>query len=158
DFLEETRFDVPAIVTSHHLRSSLSVPMMRDGEVVGAMVVHARDPNFFTDADAGPLSMAANDTAIAIQSASRYKTGGRGRRHSRAISELAKQLTQRLTATLEDPGSSRRRQILDRILQGAAMVLNSDESKAARITLQTFDATQDALSLESVHPREDFQP
>jgi signal transduction histidine kinase/CheY-like chemotaxis protein len=74
DLEEEKRFEVLPIVREHGLRSSMSVPMFSEGgEIIGAMLVHTKQPHRFTDAEVNLLSLVANQTAIAVQRAQLFE-------------------------------------------------------------------------------------
>ncbi len=69
DYAVEKRFTVPPIISEHGIKSGMSVPIFRAGEVIGAMLVHTKTPRHFNEAEANLLSLIANQTAIAIRSA-----------------------------------------------------------------------------------------
>ena len=73
DIDKEDRFDVLPIVRQQSVKSSMSVPMFREGEIIGAMLVHTKNYHQFTEAEVNLLSLVANQTAIAIQSAQRFE-------------------------------------------------------------------------------------
>lgn len=73
DIDTEERFDVLPIVRQHGVKSSMSVPMLREGEIIGAMLVHTKTYHRFTEAEVNLLSLVANQTAIAVQSAQRFE-------------------------------------------------------------------------------------
>jgi len=68
DLEHEGRFRVLPLVIEHGLKSSMSVPMRSsEGEIIGAMLVHTREPHRFTEAEVNLLSLVANQTAVAVQ-------------------------------------------------------------------------------------------
>ncbi|MGB9179940.1 MAG: GAF domain-containing protein, partial [Pyrinomonadaceae bacterium] len=73
DIDKEERFEVLPIVRQSGVKSSMSVPMFREGEIIGAMLVHTKTYHQFTEAEVNLLSLVANQTAIAIQSAQRFE-------------------------------------------------------------------------------------
>lgn len=89
DIGTETRFEVLPIVRQHGVRSSMSVPMFRGDEIVGAMLVHTKHYHQFTEAEVNLLSLVANQTAIALQSAERYEDLKRAKRLVGARTALA---------------------------------------------------------------------
>jgi PAS domain S-box-containing protein len=73
DIDKEERFDVLQIVREQGVKSSMSVPMFREGEIIGAMLVHTKNYHQFTEAEVNLLSLVANQTAIVVQSAQRFE-------------------------------------------------------------------------------------
>ncbi len=139
------KFEVPPSVREHGLRSSLSVPMLQAGKIVGAMLVHSKALRRFTAEDAGPLSLAANDTAIAIRSAYDYEAGQRKSRLVEALYVVAKALT----ADLELD----RRQILDQVVQPALnKITGGPDGKVSLATIHAYDDQSNEMVLESVFP------
>ncbi|HBY98972.1 MAG TPA: hypothetical protein DEP84_34335 [Chloroflexi bacterium] len=67
NYSEETAFRVPPLVLELGLVSGLSVPMIHEGQVVGAMLVHSRTPRQFGEDEIQLLSLIANQTAMALE-------------------------------------------------------------------------------------------
>jgi GAF domain-containing protein len=67
NFDEETRFETPAIRRENGAVSGLSVPIIHEGEVIGAMLGQTKTPRHFTDAEVNLLSLIANHVANALQ-------------------------------------------------------------------------------------------
>ena len=147
DLLSEQRFTVPPSVLEHGLRSSLSVPMLRGGQIVGAMLVHSKTLRRFSREDGVPLNLAANDTAIAIRSAQQYEAGERTSRLVEALYAVAKALTEDLELD--------RRQILDQIVQPALSKITLG-GKASLATIHIYDVQSNELFMESVSPPDSF--
>lgn len=72
DYAEPQAFTVPEPVRKLKVVSGLSAPMLRDGRIVGAMLVHTRTRRRFSEEDKDLLSLIANQTAIAVESARRF--------------------------------------------------------------------------------------
>jgi diguanylate cyclase (GGDEF)-like protein len=60
-------FAVPPTVSEYGIASGLSVPMFREGRVVGAMLAHSRTPRRFDDEETRVLSLIANQAAAALE-------------------------------------------------------------------------------------------
>jgi diguanylate cyclase (GGDEF)-like protein len=66
DYRLGTPFAVPAGIIERGVTSGLSVPLLRDGQAVGALLVHSRQPGHFTPEDVQLVSIIANQTAVAL--------------------------------------------------------------------------------------------
>lgn len=73
DLEKEERFAVHPVVRERGVKSSMSVPMFSESEMIGAMLVHTNTHHHFTAEQVNLLSLIAYQTAIAIQSARRYE-------------------------------------------------------------------------------------
>jgi GAF domain-containing protein len=60
-----TDFEVGAVLAQHHSAASLSVPMLVDGRLAGALLVSSREPRQFDEVEIGLLVLIANQTAAA---------------------------------------------------------------------------------------------
>src|SRR5215471_11651582 len=69
DVLEVAHYDHPDLVRAAVYRSVLSAPMLRDGQVVGAITVVGTDANAFTDQHIDLLKTFADQAVIAIENA-----------------------------------------------------------------------------------------
>jgi PAS domain S-box-containing protein len=147
DYASETRFTVPAIVTEHDIRSGLSVPMFREGKIIGAMVVHTRRQRHFTDDDATLFSLIGNQTAIALERAKQYENNNRRSRYLGALYEASKSIASHF--------GLERREILDEIVKAAVEgITGINGPKALLATLQLYDADKHELILESFYPQD----
>jgi PAS domain S-box-containing protein len=72
DYATLTEFRVPDNVFKHGVISGLSAPMLRDHKTVGAILVHTRTRRAFNEEEKLLLSLIANQTAIAVESARRF--------------------------------------------------------------------------------------
>lgn len=149
DYRKETRFSVPSVVFDHKIHSGLSVPMFREGEIVGAMLVHTRKPRRFNQDDETLLSLIANQTAIALERARQYEASQRKSLYLTALYEVSKAITAQFA--LE------RRQILEQILQPAMRIVGLQGPRATLGVIQLYDEYRDELVLESVYPPENYQ-
>lgn len=66
DYARETAFAVPAVVLEQGLVSGVSVPMIHEERVTGAMLVYSRRRRRFGADDIQQLSLIANQTAVAL--------------------------------------------------------------------------------------------
>jgi two-component system, NtrC family, sensor kinase len=67
DVLEVADYDHPDLVQNVRHRSVLSVPMLRDGQSVGAITVVSGEPNAFTERQMALLGTFADQAVIAIE-------------------------------------------------------------------------------------------
>jgi PAS domain S-box-containing protein len=143
-------FHVPEVVLTHGVRSALSAPMFREDEIVGAFLIHTIRARQFTEADEVLLSLIANETAIAIESAGQHEDSLRRSRYLNALYEASKAITAQFGAD--------RRKILDQIMQSAVEgITGISGPKAILGTLQLFAETKGVLILESVYPPEQYE-
>ena len=66
DYAHETRFTVPSVVFEHSIVSGVSAPMIFEGTVVGALLVHSRTRRRFGEDEVQLLSLIANQSAVAL--------------------------------------------------------------------------------------------
>jgi two-component system, cell cycle sensor histidine kinase and response regulator CckA len=69
DFREEKRFDVPPLISEHHIRSALGVPMMIEGSVFGVLIGHSLARRTFSPEDITLYQSIGNQAAVAIKHA-----------------------------------------------------------------------------------------
>jgi PAS domain S-box-containing protein len=149
DYSKETRFSVPPVVFEHGLHSGLSVPMFREGEIVGAMLVHTRKPRRFNQDDETLLSLIANQTAIALERARQYEASQRKSLYLTALYEVSKAITAQF--------GLERRQILEQIIHPGMRIVGLEGPRAILGAIQLYDESRDELVLESVYPPENYQ-
>ena len=73
DATEDERVQYPEAARKEGIASILSVPMMRDGDIVGVMRVYTGEPRHFTADDIYFVTAIANLGAIALENAKRYE-------------------------------------------------------------------------------------
>lgn len=148
DYDKEERFDVPRIVHESLIKSGVSVPMFRGGEVVGALLVHTRTRRYFSDAEVNLLSLIANQTAIALKSARQFEEITKRSAYLQALHEAGK-------AIGESSAGFERKKILDQIVEQAVKCLVDRSGRKAFLgTLQKYDPDTNELSFESAYPPE----
>ncbi len=69
DYSTEAAFTAPPVIFEHGIVSGLSAPMLLEGQVVGAMLVHTRTQRQFGDDEIQLLLLIANQTAVALDKA-----------------------------------------------------------------------------------------
>jgi GAF domain-containing protein len=140
DYYHETRFTPPSTVTDYEIKSGLGVPMFKGGDrmhVLGAMLVQTRSGRHFDEGEINLLSLIANLTAIAIQSAEQYAELQQRERHLLAV----------LTASDQKEG-------LDRILEEAVeRIRGTDGEKAIFATFQHYDKESNSLTFTNAYPQ-----
>ncbi|MHB1286390.1 MAG: ATP-binding protein [Leptospirales bacterium] len=74
NMLSETRFSPSSLLSDHHVRSGVSVPMMFHEQVLGAMSVHTLSERKFDDREIGFLETVANTFATILERWKREET------------------------------------------------------------------------------------
>ena len=90
DVLEVADYDHPDLVRAAVYRSVLSAPMLRDGQVVGAITVVGADANAFTDRHIDLLKTFADQAVIAIENVRLFEAE---QQRTRELSESLEQQT-----------------------------------------------------------------
>lgn len=131
----------------------VSVPIHKEGErsgrVIGVLQVQTPAPRHFSVDEVTFLSLVANQTAIALQSAERFEEVERKRAHLEALNEASKAITWSL-------GSDRRR-ILNDIVRLAYTCINHIAGHSAILsTIQLYDRHSNKLVFEGVFPFEEY--
>jgi PAS domain S-box-containing protein len=149
DFDKETRFDILPIVGELGMKSGMSVPMFRGKKVVGAMLVHTMVPRHFTPEEARLLSLIADQTAIAMQSAQQYADIQKKSEHLKAVYEASKAIATGFTVE--------RKPVLDCIAREAVERITGIYPPKANLgIIQLYDQAANELRLESVYPPQEF--
>jgi diguanylate cyclase (GGDEF)-like protein len=102
DYNASLPFTVSPCVYQAGLVAGLSVPMIHDGEVVGAMLLHFRQSRHFSGGDVHLLSLIANQTAVALERAHLFNEAVRRADELAALYEATRDLVameQRSAAT-----------------------------------------------------------
>jgi PAS domain S-box-containing protein len=151
---DDQLFQIPPIVQERNILSGLSVPMFSGDKVIGVMVVHSESSRHWTQEEIELLSLIANQTAIAMQSAQQYQRSLRKSAYLKALYEAGQTIT-----TTFGPESSEleRRSILEKLLEHAVRSLASiaGDSKVLG-TLKRYDAEADILTFEGVYPPDKY--
>ncbi|MFP5262398.1 MAG: GAF domain-containing protein [Blastocatellia bacterium] len=148
DYEEERRFTVPGVVKQRRIKSGLSVPIFRAGEIVGAMLVHTTSTRQFTDADVRLLSLIANQVAMLLSMAQHYEQMQQHNANLLAAYDAGKALAS-LRAGLE------RKQVLDSILGQAVKCISRKRGRKVVLgTIQLYNEERQELVFESVYPSE----
>ena len=146
DYNEEDRFVVPEVVKERGISSGLSVPMLRAGEIVGAMLVHTNRRRQFTEADVRLLSLIANQVAMLLSMAQQYEQIQQHNANLLAAYDAGKALAS-LRAGLE------RKQVLDSILEQAVKCISRKRGRRVVLgTIQLYNEERQELVFESVYP------
>jgi GAF domain-containing protein len=141
DYDKQQDFDPPALLTQNKIRSGMGVPMFRESEVIGAMVVHSRKPRLFTDPEENLLSLIANQTAIALSGAEQII---RQSNYLGALLNASKAISRK--------GFDRKHVLGEIVEQAYRCLASSGEKKATLSTLQLYDAATRTLFFESAYP------
>jgi GAF domain-containing protein len=101
DVLVDPEFELTEAARASSVRSTLSVPMIREGEVIGAITVDRRESKPFLDKQIGLVQIFADQAVIAIENVRLFKEL---QEKNRALTEAHAQVTEALeqqTATAE---------------------------------------------------------
>ena len=101
DVLIDPEFELTEAARASSVRSTLSVPMIREGEVIGAITVDRRESKPFLDKQIGLVQIFADQAVIAIENVRLFKEL---QEKNRALTEAHAQVTEALeqqTATAE---------------------------------------------------------
>ncbi len=121
--------------------------MFREGEVIGAMIVHTIRRRKFTEEDKLLMSLIANQTALALERAQQYEKSQRKSKYLKALNEANKAIT--ASFGLE------RSQLLEKIIQPTMKELVGIEGpKAILGTIILYDEARKELILDSIFPPE----
>jgi GAF domain-containing protein len=147
DYRHEHRFNVMDIVFTTGIHSGLSVPMVRNRNIIGAMLVHSKTPRHFTSEDVNLLSLVANETAIAVQSAEQYEETLRNTSYLGALHEASKAINSSF-----GEGSNK---VLHEIVRQAVEGISGLEGpKAILGNIMVLDSKRNLLSLDGFYQRE----
>jgi GAF domain-containing protein len=139
---EENRIEVPDIASRANLVSVLGAPMLRDDEIVGALLVASHERRRFTEKDRNFLELLANQTAIAVRSAQQVQ-------RKSALWDALLEAAKAITANRDQ----RREDILASIAKHAVeAILGTTGAKLALGTVQLKDG--DYISFASLYPTE----
>src|SRR6185437_3270795 len=119
------------IVRALGIRSTLAIPLLRDGIAVGAFVVNSLEPGGFTDSQVSLVQTFAEQAVIAITSVANFRAlRERTSELTRSVSEL-----QALEEVLRAVNSSLELEtVLSTIISRAVQLSNADEG-----TIYEFD-------------------
>jgi GAF domain-containing protein len=101
DVLIDPEFELTEAARASSVRSTLSVPMIREGEVIGAITVDRRESKPFLDKQIGLVQIFADQAVIAVENVRLFKEL---QEKNRALTEAHAQVTEALeqqTATAE---------------------------------------------------------
>ena len=135
-------------------RSVVTVPMLREGEAVGAIVVTRRKPGRFSDAEVELLKTFADQAVIAVENVRLFTEL---QEKNRALTQAHGQVTEALeqqTATSEilrviSSSPTDLQPILDAVAQSAARLCEADD---ATISLREGDELRSAAHVGPIPP------
>ena len=150
----ETRFNVHPILRELGLQSSMSVPMFKGDEVIGAILIHSRQPRRFSEEEVGLLTLIANQTAVAMQRASQFEEINRKRRNLDALYEASKAITASFRPNPQQVLSGHK-SVLDEIVKQAVEGITGVVGPKATLgMIKLYDEASNELVFESIYPTE----
>jgi GAF domain-containing protein/signal transduction histidine kinase len=147
----ERRFEVVELAFAQGIHSGMSVPMVREGKIIGAILVHSKAARHFTDEEMTLLSLVANETAIAVQSAEQYEQTIRKTASLSALHEASKAIN----SSFGPDGKG----VLDQIVRQAIEGISGIEGHKAILSgVMILDAERNSLLLESLYSTSEEAP
>jgi signal transduction histidine kinase/HAMP domain-containing protein len=104
DILSDPRFSLPTAYRHEGFRTTLAVPMLKENELVGAIVIHRREVLPFTERQIELLTTFANQAAIGLESANLMRElQTRTSELARSVEELKAlgEVSQRVNSSLD---------------------------------------------------------
>ncbi len=148
DYSTEGRFKVSELLFARGPKSSLSMPMFRDGQVVGALLTYSIKSRQFTEEEVRFFGLIANHAAMALRGMERYEDLQRRDRHLDAVHNSSR-------AILASFGDEQA--VLDQVIKEAVeSVTGISRPKAVIGSLQLYDADHNELVIRSVYPTKSF--
>lgn len=154
DFHEGTvPFKVHPIVRAAGIRSSVSVPMFENENVIGAIIVHSRQTGRFGTEEVSLLTLIANQTAVAMHSARQFEEVSRRRRNLDALYDASRAIA---ISFRPDPDLilSDQKKVLDEITRQA--VTSVTGQKPTLGTIQLYDDVTKEIVFRSVYPPDKY--
>jgi len=146
DYSIDLPFKVVDHLQKYKVKSSLSVPMFRDNQIVGALITFTTNQRRFTEEEVRFFGLIANHAAMAMRSMERYEDLQRWGKHLRAAHNSSR-------AILASFGNEQN--VLDEIVKEAVDgITEINKPKAVMGTLQLYDAEQNELVMRSIYPPE----
>ncbi len=131
--------DMVQLVDEEGLRTRLSVPLVRDGQSIGAIVLSRREVSRFSDEDVRLADTFAAQAVIAIENVRQFRELQERLERERASAEILEVISQ----SRDDD-----RPVFDIILKNAAQLC-----KASNANLTLVNAARDKVSLVASHGR-----
>jgi GAF domain-containing protein len=141
DYEKQTEFDPPKEIELNRIKSGMGVPMFRESEVIGAMLVHMRKHRFFTEAEENLLSLIAYQTGIALHSAEQIK-----RQHDYLSALLS------ASTSISRSGLNRAAILNEIVKQAYLCFVSPGEQKTTLSTLQLYDEATKTMFFETAYP------
>ncbi len=124
-------------------RSALAVPMLREGEAVGAITAHRREPGRFSDAEVELLKTFADQAVIAIENVRLFKElEARTGELTQSVEQLTalSEVSRAVSSTLDVEA------VLDTIVSRASQL-----ASAAGCSIYEYDAAAEQFQLRATH-------
>jgi GAF domain-containing protein len=150
DVQADPEFELTEAARASSIRSTLSVPMIREGEVIGAITVDRRDPKPFLDKQIGLVKTFADQAVIAIENVRLFnELEGRNRDLTEAL--------ERQTATSDilqiiSSSPTEVQPVFDAIIRSAVTLCDASFGG-----LHLFDGEQITIDAHSGLPEEELE-
>jgi two-component system, NtrC family, sensor kinase len=129
DVLADTPYQVKDVARVSGFRGSLGVPMVRDGQVIGAIFVSRRQPGFFADSQVQLLRTFADQAVVAIENVRLFNETKEALAQQTATADVLKVIS-RSTFDLQT--------VLNALIESAARLCNADQGVITREIDGTF--------------------
>jgi two-component system, NtrC family, sensor kinase len=129
DVLADTSYQVKEVARVSGFRGSLGVPMIRDGQVIGAIFVSRRQPGFFTDSQVQLLRTFADQAVVAIENVRLFNETKEALAQQTATADVLKVIS-RSTFDLQT--------VLNALIETATRQCNADQGTITRKVGEAF--------------------
>jgi two-component system, NtrC family, sensor kinase len=129
DVLADTSYQVKEVARVSGFRGSLGVPMIRDGQVIGAIFVSRRQPGFFADSQVQLLRTFADQAVVAIENVRLFNETKEALAQQTATADVLKVIS-RSTFDLQT--------VLNALIETATRQCNADQGTITRKIGEAF--------------------
>jgi len=146
-FIPDAKLDPDFLPTLDQVQSEICIPLLKDPEVFGVLIVESEPGQYLTPGDVGLLSTLASQVTIAIQNARLFEA----EREHRELAEALRQASMALSASLDYDT------VLDRLLEqigrfvpyDSANIMLVDGHKAAVARLRGYEQYGPGIAAET---------
>jgi len=146
DYANEKRFEVMEHLVERGIKSSLSVPLIRGNQVIGALITFTTRLHHFSEEEVRIFQLIAHHAAMAMLGEERFENLRRREKHLRAAHNSSRAILNRF---------GNEQEVLDEIVKEAVeSVTNVDEPRPLMGTLQLYNSERNELKIRSIYPED----